>query len=162
MKHPKQGDKTECNNWCGITLSPTIYKVCNIVLLHRVKPRKTTRLIDNWERNRQGLDKKNQIFVLRNIIEQSIEIQSSLYLEFVAFEKAFDSLHREWKLSRLHGLPKMIIDIVRYQWSAVVTCDNGQTEWFPVTSGLKQSCTQSPLVFNGYRLGHLRIHQRSG
>ena len=36
-----------------------------------------------------------QIFLLRNIIEQSIEWQSSIYINFVDFEKAFDSVHRE-------------------------------------------------------------------
>ena len=36
-----------------------------------------------------------QIFIMRNIIEQSIEWQSSLYVNYIDFEKAFDSVHRD-------------------------------------------------------------------
>ena len=36
-----------------------------------------------------------QIFVLRNIIEQVSKWNSNLYICFVDFEKAFDSMHRD-------------------------------------------------------------------
>jgi len=35
-----------------------------------------------------------QIITTRIIIEQSIELNSSLYLNFIDSEKAFDSVHR--------------------------------------------------------------------
>ena len=44
---------------------------------------------------RKGRGTAEQIFVLRNIMEQTNEWQASLYLNFVDFEKAFDSIHRE-------------------------------------------------------------------
>jgi len=43
---------------------------------------------------RPGRGTTEQIFILRNIIEQSIECQSSLYVNFIDFEKAFHSVHR--------------------------------------------------------------------
>ena len=48
---------------------------------------------------RQGRSTNEQIFILRNIIEQSIEWQSSLYINFVDYTKAFDSIERAklWK-----------------------------------------------------------------
>lgn len=152
IKLPKKGDKTECNNWRGITLLPTISKVFTRVLLDRVKHQVDAQLRKEQAGFRPGRSCCDQIFVLRNIIEQSIEWQSSLYLNFVDFEKAFDSVHREslWKLLRLYGLPLKIINIIRilhegFQCSVMV--DKGQTEWFPVTSGLKQGCMLSPLLF---------------
>ena len=63
------------------------------------------------KRIKKGVDKKlwkerggfrpkrsttEQIFVLRNIIEQGNEWRAGLYVHFVVdFEKAFDSVHRE-------------------------------------------------------------------
>ena len=44
---------------------------------------------------RKGRGCTDQIFVLRNIIEQCSEWQRELYINFVDFQKAFDSLHRE-------------------------------------------------------------------
>ena len=129
-----------------------ISEVFTRVLLERVKQQVDAQLRKEQAGFRPGRSCCDQIFVLRNIIEQSIEWQSSLYLNFVDFEKAFDSVHREslWKLLRLYGLPSKIIDVIRilhdgFQCSVAV--NNGQTDWFPVTSGLKQGCMLSPLLF---------------
>ena len=51
---------------------------------------------------RAGRSCMDQITTLRIIVEQSIEWQSSLYINFIDFEKAFDSISREvlWRLLR--------------------------------------------------------------
>lgn len=84
----KKGDKTESNNWFEITILPTINKVFNIVLLDTVNQRKTTtRLKDYWEMNKHNLNQKDQVFVFRNIIEQSLRRKSSLYLIFFTLRR---------------------------------------------------------------------------
>ena len=47
-------------------------------------------------------------------MEQSIEWQSSLYINFIDFEKAFDSISREvlWKLLRHYGMPDKMVTII--------------------------------------------------
>jgi hypothetical protein len=49
---------------------------------------------------RKGRGTTEQIYILRNIIEQASEWRSNLYILFVDYEKAFDSVHREtlWKI----------------------------------------------------------------
>ena len=51
------------------------------------------------------------LFILRNTIEQVVEWQATLYITFVDFEKAFDSVHREslWKIMESYGIPRKII-----------------------------------------------------
>ena len=44
---------------------------------------------------RKGIGYIYHIFVLGNILEQSHEWQKKLLVNFVDFEKAFDSLHRD-------------------------------------------------------------------
>ena len=53
---------------------------------------------------RRGKNTTEQIFTLRNIIEQSTEWQSSLYINFVDFEKAFDLVHQEslWNIMKAY------------------------------------------------------------
>jgi hypothetical protein len=48
------------------------------------------------------------IAALRIMIEQSLEWNTSLFLNFVDFEKAFDSLDREvlWNLMAHYGIPQ--------------------------------------------------------
>jgi len=64
---------------------------------------------------RRGRGTTEQIFILRNIIEQSIEWQSSLCVNFVDFEKAFDSVHQDslWKIMKTYSIPEKFIRIIR-------------------------------------------------
>ncbi len=65
-----------------------------------------------FRRERSCID---QIATLRMIIEQSIEWNSSLYVNFIDFEKAFDSLDREilWKLLDHYGIPTKLITLIK-------------------------------------------------
>ncbi|EDO27949.1 predicted protein, partial [Nematostella vectensis] len=44
---------------------------------------------------REGRGTTEQVFILKNIIEQVNEWQATLYVNFIDFEKAFDSVHRK-------------------------------------------------------------------
>ena len=65
----------------------------------------------------------DQIATLRIIVEQSMEFDSSLYMNFVDYEKAFDSLDRDtlWKLLRHYGIPEKIITLIRNAYDGM-TC----------------------------------------
>ena len=56
----------------------------------------------------------DQIATLRVIVEQSMEFDSSLCINFVDYEKAFDSLDRDtlWKLLRYYGIPEKKISLI--------------------------------------------------
>ena len=66
---------------------------------------------------RQDRSCTDQIATLRIIVEQSIEWNSSLYVNFVDYEKAFDSLDREtlWKILRHYGVPMKLVKIRHVQ-----------------------------------------------
>ena len=73
-----------------------------------------------------------QIVVLRNIVEQVVEWNSSLYLCFVDYEKAFDSIHRStlWKIMRCYGIPPKIVRMVQVMYTnctSAVVDDSGRT-----------------------------------
>jgi len=65
----------------------------------------------------------NQIATLRIIVEQSIKWSSPLYLLFMDFEKAFDSLDRKtmWRLLCHYGIPDKIINMLKVQYQGF-TC----------------------------------------
>ena len=56
----------------------------------------------------------DQIFALRNIIEQSIEWNAPLCIGFIDFKKAFDSIHYGTlrKILRHYGLPQKIVYLI--------------------------------------------------
>ena len=60
---------------------------------------------------RKGRETTEQVFILRNIIEQVNErqaFQETLSLIITDFEKAFDSIHQEsmWAIMKKYGVPE--------------------------------------------------------
>ena len=53
--------------------------------------------------------------MLRNIIEQSVEWNASLYICFIDYEKASDSVHREtlWRIMGSNGIPPKLVRMVQ-------------------------------------------------
>ncbi|VDP37488.1 unnamed protein product [Schistosoma margrebowiei] len=101
-KVPK-GDLSNCNNYRVITLPSIPGKVFNRVLLNRIKNSVDPKLSDQQAGFCKDRSFTDQIATLRIIVEQSIEWNSSLYINFIDYEKAFDSVDRTtlWKLFRL-------------------------------------------------------------
>ena len=94
----------------------------------------------------------DQIATLRIIVEQSIEWNSPLYINFIDYEKAFDSVDREtlWKLLRHYGIPEKIITLIQssYQGMSCKVLHAGQlSESFEVKTGVRQGCLLSPFMF---------------
>ena len=85
-------------------------------------------------------------------MEQSIEWNSALYISFIDYEKAFDSVDREilWKLLRHYGVPDKIISLIwcTYGDMSCKTAHAGQlSESFKVKTGVHQGCPLSPFLF---------------
>ena len=75
----------------------------------------------------------DQIATLRIIVEQTIEWQTSLCMNFIDFEKAFDSIDRLvlWKIRKHYGIPQKIISIIQQLYdgfSCQVIHDGNLTE----------------------------------
>ena len=80
VKLPKKGDLSECGNWRGITLTSVPSKVFGRVLIDRIGQGVDSKLRDEQAGFRRGRSTVEQIFVLRNIVEQVVEWQSTLYI----------------------------------------------------------------------------------
>ncbi|VDO62562.1 unnamed protein product [Schistosoma margrebowiei] len=95
---------------------------------------------------------KDQITTLRIIVEQSIEWNSSLYINFIDYENAFDSVDRTtlWKLLRHYGVPQKIVNIIQSSYDGLhcKIVHGGQlTKSFEVKTGVRQGCLLSPFLF---------------
>ena len=70
-------------------------KVLNIIILEWVNGEVDQTLHEEQAGFRQDRSCTDQIATLRIIVEQSVEWNTSLYVNFVDYEKAFDNLDRE-------------------------------------------------------------------
>ena len=152
IKIPKKGDFRNCDNYRRISLLSVSGKVLNRVVLERLRVAVDPNLRENQAGFRKGRSCTDQIATLRIVIEQSIEWNSALFVNFIDFEKAFDSLEREslWKLLRHYGIPEKIVSIIRSSYSGMsnrVIHDGKTSESFNVLTGVRQGCLLSPFIF---------------
>ena len=91
----KKGDLRDCSNYRGIMLLSTPGKVLNRILLERMKEAVNPKLRDQQAGFRRNRSCADQIANLCIIVEQSLEWNSPLYINFIDYEKAFDSVDRQ-------------------------------------------------------------------
>ena len=90
VKMFKKGDLSDCNNWRGVTLLPVISKISSRMMLERIKIGIEKKLRKEQARFRPKRSPTEQIFILRDILEQANEWRAGLYIHFVrCIEKAY-------------------------------------------------------------------------
>ena len=95
IKLPKNCDLSSCSNCRGITLLSILGKVFNQVLQNRIKDAIDPQLQEQQAGFRENTSCTDQIPTLRIILEQSLEWNSPLYINFVDYEKAlYDGVDR--------------------------------------------------------------------
>ncbi|VDO59757.1 unnamed protein product [Schistosoma curassoni] len=151
IKIPKK-DLSKCENYRGNTLLSVPGKVFNRVLLNRMKE-----AVDAQHRNKKAGYHKDrsctdQIATLRIIVEQSVEWNSSPYINLIDFEKTFDNVDRRtlWKLFRHYGVPQKTVNIIRNSYDGLqcrVVHGGQMIDAFQVKTGVRQGCLLSPFLF---------------
>jgi len=104
---------------------------------------------------RQGRDQTDQITNLRNgiLMYKALEHQQALYMCFVDFKKAFDSISHDklWVTMIDMGYPLHLIDLLaklyRKQLDKVKVAGT-LSEWFRVKKEVRQGCVLSLYLFN--------------
>ena len=152
VKLPKKGDLCLCKNWRGIMLLTVASKVLCKIILERMKDALDSRLRDEQAGFRKERSCCDQIATLRIIVEQTLEWNTGLYVVFVDFEKAFDSVDREvlWKILRHYGVPEKIVRMIKVfynDFQARVLHEGEMTGSFSMNTGVRQGCLLSPLLF---------------
>jgi len=153
VKLPKKGDLGDCQNWRGIQLLSIPSKVLTRILLERLKTAVNDILRDEQAGFRAGRSCIDQIATLRIILEQSLEWQSPVYVNFIDFRKAFDMVDRStiWRIMRHYGIPPKIVNIIRSFYDGM-TCqvihNKDLSAPFTVTTGVRQGCLLSPMIFS--------------
>ncbi|VDP23839.1 unnamed protein product [Schistosoma margrebowiei] len=147
-----KGELSKCDNYRGITRLSIPRKFLNRVFLNRMKDCVDAQLQDRQVGFRKNRSCTDQIATLRIIVEQSIEWNSSFYINFIDHEKAFDSVDRTilWKLLRHYGVPQKIINIIQNSYDGLNSkiVHGGQlTDSFEVKTGVRHGCLLSTFLF---------------
>ena len=95
------------------------------------------------------------------IIQKYREVNTDLHTCFIDYSKAFDCVKHEklWPTLQEMNFENKIIGLIKSLYDdqqSAVQLENGTTEWFPVTKGVRQGCILSPHLFSRYTEGIMR------
>ena len=91
------------------------------------------------------------IFCLRQLQERCVEQDRPLYVVFVNFSKAFDTVGRtgRWQLLGKYGCPEKFTTMIEALNTVMMAnVSVGGEESFSVTNGVKQGCILAPRLFS--------------
>ena len=152
-----KGDTTQCDNYRGITLLSCLSKLFTSILNKRL----TTFIDDNeillanqagFRKNHSTLD---HCFVLKSLIDLFFHNKKRLYVAFIDYRKAFDSVWRNGLWDKLLGqnvngkIFRIITNLYSQIKSCVMnSCTGERSEFFGSFSGVRQGENLSPLLFS--------------
>ena len=95
----------------------------------------------------------DQIFSVRQVLEERIRCKKQTVAVFIDFKSAFDSVHRAsmWKALLAIGVPSKVVRVIAAFYdgtSCRVKVQGEKSSPFEVKSGVRQGCVLSPLLFN--------------
>ena len=151
----KKGSKKDCSTYRGISLLSHMAKMYANILEQRTRYKVEHLLSEAQVGFRKGRGCTDTIFALRQLSEKIIEYNKELNLVFVDQEKAFDRVNRNklWETLEEYNVRGQLLDNIRAIYTnsmSAVRTQDGLTEWFGVTSGVRQGCVLPPLLFNVY------------
>ncbi|KAL1255575.1 hypothetical protein QQF64_013636 [Cirrhinus molitorella] len=150
--YKNKGDRSDCNNYRGISLLSVVSKVFARVALARLQALASRVYPESQCGFRTGRSTVDMIFSLRQLQEKCQEQQMPLYIAFIDLTKAFDLVSRSglFRLLQKIGCPPHLLAVVMsfHDNMHSMVCYNGVTsEAFPVSSGVKQGCVLAPTLF---------------
>lgn len=153
--HPlhKKGDKSDVNNYRGISLLPVTYKILSKALLNRAEEQLDSQIGEYQCGFRKGRSCTEQIFNLKSIMLYLKRRSKEFVITFVDFKKAYDSIDRTSLFNTLNEFnldnktANLIKATLEHTYSKVKF--RGEiSRSFEIKTGVRQGDGLSPLLFN--------------
>lgn len=150
--YKNKGDRSDCNNYRGISLLSIVGKLFARIALNRLQ-----KLADQvYPESQCGFRSKrstiDMVFSLRQLQEKCREQHQPLYIAFIDLTKAFDLVSRDglFKILPLIGCPPKLLSIIKSFHDGMLSTvqyDGQMSAEFQVKSGVKQGCVLAPTLF---------------
>ena len=110
----KKGNKTDCSNYRGISLLPTMYKILSNILLSWLTPyaEEIIRGSSMWILTQQV--NYDHLFCIHQMLEKKWEYNKAVHKLFIDFKKAYDSVRREVLYNTVIecGIPMKLVRLI--------------------------------------------------
>jgi len=140
---PKKPEAIDCETHRTISLMSHVTKILLRVIMMRARNQIKSEISDLQCGFVEGKGTVNAIYMLRMIIERSIEVHKDLYLCFIDYTKAFDKVQHEKLMQILENLDidgkdlRIIKNMYREQ-EASVRVQNEESKYTKIKRGVRQ------------------------
>ena len=150
--YKNKGDRSDCNNYRGISLLSIVGKVYARVLLARLQQLAERVYPESQCGFRAERSTVDMIFSLCQLQEKCKEQQKPLYIAFIDLTKAFDLVSRDGLFNILLkiGCPPKLHSMIRSfhdGMKATIQYEGSMSDTFDIKSGVKQGCVLAPTLF---------------
>ncbi|KAI5751635.1 hypothetical protein M8J77_009428 [Diaphorina citri] len=153
--HPihKKGDKSDPNNYRGISLLSVSYKIFSRALLNRAEPVMDRQLGEYQAGFRKARSCAEQIHNIKSLISYTTVRSNPLVVTFVDFQKAYDCIDRVTIINTLSefGLDRKTCNLINatlVNTTSKVKFRGELSEAFSIKTGVRQGDLSSPMLFN--------------
>ena len=138
----KKNSRLDCGNYRPISLLSHIYKLFISIIANRVKNDLYASFPASQAAYQPGRGTIEQIFALEQIIEKAIEFNNPVFIVFIDFTKAFDSIKLGclWKLLGETSINKRYIKLLKSTYddsTASIKTDIGISRPVKILKGVK-------------------------
>ena len=148
----KKGPKDQPENYRGISISNSIYKLWASLLCERLTEEVETLSIlpDTQSGFRKWRTVTDNIYCLNACIQDTVTTKDKLFILFIDLKAAFDTVNRKrlWEMMEKMGISSYITECCKEIYRK--TPLQLGTHNFFTTKGLKQGCPLSPILFALY------------
>ena len=151
----KKGDVNNPNNYRGISLCDVSSKVYSTIINNRLQEwveenNITGEFQAGFKRNYSTVD---HMYTLMAFVQKQFSLNRKLYVAFIDFEKAFDTVNRTilWPILLKSGVQGKLLRCIMSMYACVrakVRCGGKMTDYIQCTSGVKQGDVCSPILFS--------------
>ena len=151
----KKGDINNVNNYRGISLCNISSKLYSTVVNNRLREWISDNNITGEQQAgfKKGYSTVDHIFTLMAAIQKQFVADRKLYVAFVDFEKAFDSISRNllWPVLLKNGIKGKLYRCIKSMYENVkakIRAGAVLSDYINCTRGVKQGDVCSPLLFS--------------
>ena len=151
----KSCDLMDTNCYRGISIISCLSKLFMLILNNRLQTFCDDHNIIHFNQIgfRMSFRPADHVFTMKTLIDQAYKDKDGLYVCFVDFRKAYDTVWRDGLYHKLlnYNVNPAFVRLLRNiykQSSLAVKTQSGRSSIFASNVGLKQGCNLSPLLFN--------------
>ena len=152
---PKVNGTINCEKHRKISLMSHVTKLVIRIVINRIRGRTLDKIAPVQYGFMSDKGTGNAIFVLRRLVKRSVEKQRDVYICFIDYSKAFDTVKHESLVELLQSLDvdkseTRLLTNLYWKQTAAVTCGDDISGWLDIKQGVRQECVASPHLFALY------------